>query len=148
MTVPESSVSRRFAWPADYYSSPSPQRVLPSWATFGCGGAAALVLVLIFAGGALLSGDRFAQFMDFAVGMSLGEMRRQFTAEVTPEQKKSLEAEIETMRAKLREGKISIPTMQPFLQALQDASSDRKVTPEEAVRLERIARNIHRAARR
>jgi hypothetical protein len=148
MTVSESSGDRRPAWPADYYSLPTPERVLPSWTIFGCGGAASLVLVLIFAGALLLTGERFAAFIDFTIGMSLGEMRAQFAADVTEERKKSLEAEIEVMRTNLREGRIGVPALKPFLESLRAASSDRKVTAQEAAQLEDVARNTNRRKRR
>jgi hypothetical protein len=148
MTVSDSSGSRRFRWPAEYYSAPAPRQLLPSWATFGCGAAAAIVLVVIFAGGALLTGERFIRLMDFSIGMSLGEMRSQFAGDVTEARKKSLEAEIERMRTNLREQKVPFPSLQPFLEGLQAATSDRKVTAEEAERLEQTARKINRAARR
>lgn len=148
MSVVENPSKRAFQWPADYYSSATPKPVLPQWAPFGCGAAAVVVLILVFAGGALLSSDRFLDFMDFAIGMSVSEMKGQFAAEVSAEQKKSLDDEIERMRKNLREQKISVQNMQPFLQSLRDVSADKKVTAEEAASLQAVARKINSAVKR
>lgn len=147
MTVPQNSDGRRFVWPSDYYSSASPERVLPKGVAFGCGAASVVVLLVIFVGGALVSREGFADFIDFAIGMSLGEMRGQMTKDVTPAQKKTLEDEIERMRANLREQRVSVGAVQPFLQGLQKAGADRRITPAEARSLEQTARRINAAAK-
>src|SRR5688572_26282178 len=142
MTVPETNEKRGFVWPADYYSSATPAPVLPRAVAYGCGAASLFVLLVIFAGGAFVSGSGLAGFMDMAIGMSLGEMRGMYAAEVTPARKTSLEAEIEKMREGLRNEKVSVVKLQPFLQNLQGAVADRKVTAQEAALLEETARNI------
>jgi hypothetical protein len=149
MTVPEESNGKRgFRWPADYYSSPSPKAVLPQWLTFGCGAAGVLALLVIFIGGALVSRGGFTEFMDFAVGMSMGEMRGMYAADVSAERKKSLDAEVETLRESFRRERVSLPAMQPFLEAVRDVSADSRVTGEEAARLEGIARRINASAKK
>lgn len=148
MSVPETTEKRGFVWPADYYSSATPAPVLPPAVAYGCGALSLLVLLVIFIGGAVVSGPALSQFMDMAVGMSLGEMRGMYTAEVTPERKKTLEAEIEKMRDALRKEKVSIVQLQPFLQNLQSAISDRKLTAQEAALLEESARKISATAKR
>ena len=142
MTLPETEQRRRFQWPADYYSSATPAPVLPSWAAFGCGAAAVVILLLVFAGGAWLSRGGFTDFMDMALGMSVGEMRGMYADDVTPEQRKSLDAGIESMRVSLREEKISVAALQPFMQELQRAVDDKKITPAEAKTLEETSRRI------
>ncbi|HEU4887034.1 MAG TPA: hypothetical protein VFV49_04045 [Thermoanaerobaculia bacterium] len=149
MTVTENPPAKRtFRWPADYYSSATPKPVLPQWAPFGCGAAAVVVLILVFAGGAMLSSGGFTDFMDFAIGMSVTEMKGQFTADVSAVQKKSLDDEIKQMSKNLREQKISIQAMQPFLQRLRDVTSDSKVTATEAAALQAVARKINSGAKR
>jgi hypothetical protein len=148
MSVPETSEKRGFVWPADYYSSATPAPVLPSALAYGCGAASVVVLLIIFIGGAFVSGSGLASFMDMAIGMSLGEMRGMYAAEVTPARKQSLEAEIEKMRAGLRGGKVSIVALQPFMQNLQSAITDKKVTSQEAALLEESARKISASAKR
>jgi hypothetical protein len=148
MTVPESSEQRGFVRPADYYSSPTPPPVLPRAVAFGCGAASLAVLLMIFIGGALVSGGGFSQFMDMAMGMSIGEMRGMYAAEVSEPRRKSLEAEIEKMREHVRNEKVSVTSLQPFMDSLRTAISDRRVTSEEAAKLEETARKINGNARR
>lgn len=148
MTVDGIPPKSGFQWPCEYYSSATPAPVLPQWAPFGCGAASVVVLILVFAGGALLSSDRFLDFMDFAIGMSVSEMKGQYAAEVSAEQKKALEAEIDAMRKNLRENAISMQDMQPFLRRLTEVTADRKVTPPEAGSLLGVARKINSGAKR
>ncbi len=127
---PQPLVHRRH-WPADYYSSATPPPVLPRWASYGCGAAAVVVLVIVFAGGLYLSGGGFGQLMDFTFGMTLGEMRAMYTPEVTQAQKDAMERAIETLRTNVREGKASPASMQPTLQAIQKAIKEETLTPAE-----------------
>lgn len=148
MTVPESSEPRGFVRPADYYSSPAAAPVLPRWLAFGCGAASVGVLLMIFAGGALLSGGGFAKFMDLAMGMSVGELRGAYAAEVTEPRRKSLEAEIGKMRENVRGEKVAVTALQPFMEQLRSSISDKRVTAEEAAKLEEAARKINASAKR
>jgi hypothetical protein len=125
------ALANRRHWPADYYSSATPQPVLPRWASYGCGAAAVVVLLIVFAGGLYLSGGGFAQLMDLTFGMTLGEMRAMYTPEVTQSQKDAMERAVENLRASVREGKTSAGAMQPVLQAIQKATKDEKLTPAE-----------------
>lgn len=149
MSVVENPSKRTFQWPADYYSSGAPKPVLPQWAPFGCGAAAVVVLILVFATGALLSSTDFlTDFMDFAIGMSISEMKGQYSADVSAGQKKSVDDEIQQMLKHLREKKISVQTMQPFLQRLREVTSDSKVTASEAASLQAVARKINSGVKR
>jgi hypothetical protein len=148
MTEPESSSPRAFVLPADYYSSPAPASVLPRGCAFGCGAASIVVLLFIFIGGALVSGGGFASFMDFAMGMSIGQMRGMYAGDVPDARQKSLEAEIDKMRANVRSEKVSVAALQPFMEQLRTAIEDKKVTAEEAAKLEESARKINGAAKR
>lgn len=145
MTVPETSAGRRFQWPADYYSSATPDPVVPRGVTFGCGAGALFVIAIVFLGGSLVTGQRFAEFMDFGIGMEIAKMRAQFGADVTAARKKSLEDEIAKLRENLRTQKISIPKLQPFTETLARAMSDKRITAEEAQRLEELARRINQS---
>ncbi len=147
MTAPETTLPRRFVWPSDYYSSATPNPVLPSWATYGCGGLAALMIVLIFAGGAYLSGGGFSDFMDLAIGMSVSEAKGMYASDVSAGRKQSLDAEIATMRKHLREGTISVQKLQPFLDTMRKVTSDNKVTGAEAATLEETARKANSTAK-
>ncbi|HET7437224.1 MAG TPA: hypothetical protein VFN10_21125 [Thermoanaerobaculia bacterium] len=117
----------RFPRPADYYSGPAPHRVLPQWATLGCGGLAVLVLLVIFVGAALVTRGSLSSFLDLVVGMSVGEMKGMYTADVKPQQKQALDAEIERLRGDLRAGRTSMQTLEPLLRAMRSAMADTKV---------------------
>jgi hypothetical protein len=147
MTASENPSTRPFRWPADYYSAPAPTPVLPRWAPFGCGAAAVVVLILVFAGGAFLSSGGFLDFMDFVIGMSASEMKGYYAAEVSPAQRKSLDDEVVLMRKNMREQKISIAQMQPFLELLRNAGGDKKVTPQEAAAMESVVKRINARAK-
>lgn len=147
MTVPESTGPRRFVRPCDYYASATPEPAFPKGVTYGCAAASLLVLVLVFAGGAFLASGGFADVLDMAIGMSVGELRGLYAGEVTDARKKSLDAEIAKMRQNLREERVSIAALQPFLEDLREAISDRRVTAAEARALEERARTINAAAK-
>jgi hypothetical protein len=147
MTVPETPGPRRFLRPCDYYASPTPETAFPKGVTYGCAAASALVLILVFVGGAFLSSGGFGEVLDLALGMSLGEMRGLYAGEVTPARKKSLDAEVAKMRQNLRDERVSAAALQPFLEELREAISDRRVTAAEAEQLEERARKINAAAK-
>jgi hypothetical protein len=135
-------------WPADYYSSPGPDPAFPRIVTFGCGGAALLALAFIFAGGAVMERGGFTQFMDFALGMSVAEMRGMYGADVPPQRQTSLDAEVEKLRENVRKERIAVTSIQPFLDELRQTTSDKRVNAEEAARLEQTARKINSRAKR
>jgi len=131
--------------PCDYYSSASPERVLPAWAPYGCGGAALLILILVFAGGAFLARGGFTQVMDLVFGMTMGEMRGMYTADVTPAQKKQLEDEIALMRKNLREEKISVQSLQPVLKTIQKGTGDQKLSGKELEEIVAVTKKVNAA---
>lgn len=148
MTVSENPSAPRFEWPADYYSGPVRAPILPRWAPFGCGAAAVAVLVIVFAGGAFLSSGGFVDLMDFVIGMTASEMKGHYAADIPAAQKKTLDDEVVLLRKNLREEKISMVQLQPFLEQLQKASSDRKITTQEVALLQDIARRVNSTAKR
>ncbi|HEY3053452.1 MAG TPA: hypothetical protein VGK04_08705 [Thermoanaerobaculia bacterium] len=131
-------------FPSDYYCAPLAEvrPIFPKWVPIGCGSASVVILVLLFAGGALLTGARLARFMDFVLGTSLGELRGMYAREITPSQKQQFDAQVKQMREGLRSDTISAQNIQPFLRAMQSAIADKKVTPEE---LERLMKAAHDA---
>ena len=140
MSESETTDERRFVWPAEYYSGPSPNAVLPKGVTFGCAAAAVVALIIVFAGGAFLASGGLVQFMDFALGMSMGDVRGMYAAEVTAAQKQELETAIEQLRVGLREGKVSVAQLQPVLETMRKGISDRKLQPAEVEALTAAAR--------
>lgn len=141
MSESETTDQRRaFVWPAEYYSGPSPKAVLPQGLTFGCGAAAIVALLLVFAGGAFLSSGGMVQFMDFALGMSMGDVRGMYTSDVTFAQKNDLEKSIEKLRVGLRSGKVSVTQLDPVMQSMRKGIADKKLTPDEVKALAAEAR--------
>ena len=134
--------------PADYYSGPSPERVLPQWASLGCGAASVLILVLVFAGGAYLAHGGFTELMDMVFGMTMGELSGMYTKDVTAAEKKSLDDEIETLRANMRGEKITIQSLQPLLKDMQKVSRDKKVDAREVEQLLTEARKVNARAKK
>lgn len=143
MSVTETQPIRRLILPAEYYSTATPAAVLPSWATFGCGGVAVLVLILVFAGGAYLSSGGMVDMMDMVFGLSLGEMRAIYTKDVTPAQKTALDTEVETLRENLRKGRVPVPRLDPMLQAMRRATSDAKVSAAEVDEMIATAKKLN-----
>jgi hypothetical protein len=121
--------------PCEYYASPSPERVLPEWATYGCGALAVVALVVVFAGGAYMAGGGFLDLMDLTLGMTMGELRGMYASDVTPALKSSLETEMTTMRKLLREQKIGVPAIQPVLETIRKTSGDKKLSRAEVERI-------------
>jgi len=146
MTLPESGETRQFVRPADYYSAATPDRVMPRWATFGCGAAAIGFLLILFLGSFFLSSNSASSFFDMMIGMSIAELKDQYATDIPPTIRESFDTEITRMREDLRAGRISITGMQPFLQTIQQISSDRRVTAPELERATAAARRINESA--
>ena len=132
----------RFLRPAEYYSGPAPHRILPRWATFGCGALALLLLAGIFLGANAVSAGRFTAFFDLVVGMSIGEMKGMYAADVAAPQKAAFDREVDRIREGLRGGTISIQSLQPLLVAMRSAMADNKVDRAELEGMTTVARKI------
>ena len=146
MSEPETIGERRFAWPAEYYSGPSPVAVLPRGVTFGCGAASIVALILVFAGGAFMAAGGLVQLLDLTLGMSMGDVRGMYTAEVTPAHKTELENAIEQLRVGLREKKVSVAQLQPVLETMRKGVSDKKLTANEVQAIAAAARGAARSS--
>ena len=134
--------TRSFRLPADYYSAPLSEvrPIFPRWVPYGCGIAAALFLGLLFLAGAMLSGPALHQAFDFVIGMTISELRPMIATEIPAEQREAFEREVKTLREGLRGNRVQLARMQPFLQAMQKAVADNRVTPEELKQLTEAAK--------
>lgn len=139
-----------FRFPAEYYCAPLAEvrPIFPKWVPVGCGTASAVILVLLFAAGALFSGPRFGELMDFVVGTSIGELRGMYARDVTPAEKQRFDAELQRMRDGVRSGKVPVRNLQPFLKEMQSAILDKSVTAEEVERLTKAAHDAQAAGNR
>ena len=150
VSAPQPAASpRALRVPADYYSAPLAEvkPVFPKWVPWGCGSLSLFVLLVMFAGGAMLSGPRLATLIDLVLGMTIGEMKAMYQSDVTQEQKESFDAAVKTMRERLRDGQVSVQKVQPFLQSVQKAIGDEKVTAPELEGLTKSARDASGPAR-
>lgn len=142
--VPETPPPAPRSWrPADYYSAPPRKPALPRWLTLGCGGAAVAVLLVIFIGGALLSTSAINQFMDLALGMTLGEVRGMYAKDLSAAEKKAFEDEVEKMREGLRNGTVSVRNLDPLMQSIRHASADEKIDRAELGQMQAAARKAN-----
>jgi hypothetical protein len=145
---PQPKPASGFRRPADYYSTPPPARALPTWVSFGCGGLSALIVVIVFAGGSYLASGGFIDLMDMMFGMTMGEMRGMYTADVSAAQKAELEQEIKSMREHLRDHQISVASIQPLLKTMQKATSDEKLHANEVGQIVAAVRKVNAAAKK
>lgn len=146
MSVTESHPERRLVLPAEYYSSATPNPMLPAWVKFGCGGLSLLIMLLVFVGGGYLASGGMVDLMDLVFGMSVGEMRPMYTETVTAGQKADIEKEIELLRRNLRDGSVRVQQLDPVLQSMRRATDDGKVDAQEATSLLEEARRVNRPA--
>ena len=86
-----------------------------------------------------MNGPWLAQLVDMVIGTSLGEIRGAYAPNVTADQKNRFEAEVKRMRDGLQHERVTIQSVRPFLQGMQSAVLDKKVTPEELDRLTKAA---------
>ena len=103
-----------------------------------------LVLAIVVAGGIYLAHGGLNQLMDFAVSTTMAEVRGMYTSDVTPAQRKSVDAELARLGNDLRANNVSVAGLDPLLRAMRDAASDAKVNAIEARRIEDAARAIRR----
>lgn len=146
-TEPQPPTPSGFRRPADYYSSPPGPRVLPAWVPMGCGGVSILIIAIVFGGGAWLAGGGFTEMMDMMFGMTMGEMRGMYQADVSAGQKEELEAGIKTMREHLRHERISVQSIQPLLQTMQKATRDEKLQANEVGQIISAVRKVNATAK-
>ena len=144
--APPTDSPRAFRFPSAYYSAPLSEvrPIFPKWVPYGCGTASAVLLLLLFGGGALLTGHRLSSFMDLFLGTSLGEVKGMYTPDITPAEKQRFDDEVKQMREALRADKVSVSELRPFLKAMQSAIADKKVTADELDQLTKAAGEAHK----
>jgi hypothetical protein len=147
--APQTAPPRHFRLPSDYYCAPLSEvrPILPKWAPYGCGAAAAAFLVLLFIGGALMTGPRLAALLDLVIGTSLGELKSMYAADIPEAQKERFDTEIKRMREDLRSGRVPAAEVRPFLQTMQKAIADKRVTLQELEQLTKSAASAKSVSR-
>jgi len=138
-----------FRRPADHYSSPVEARPLfARWVPYGCGTAALVVLIAIFAAGFAASSGGMGRLFDFMFGSIQGEVEKIFTKDVTAAEKTAFEDEMKRLRESLSNGRIRMDRVQPLLRSIREVSEDEKVTPQETERLIHELRDVNRSVKR
>lgn len=115
---------------------------------FGCGTAAIVALVVVFAGGVAASRGGMGSIFDLMFSSIQSEVEKVFTKDVTPAQKAEFEAEMKTMREAIRANRIRMDRLQPLLRSIREVSDDERVTPAETDRLIQELREVNKTAKR
>jgi hypothetical protein len=136
-----------FRRPADYYaaSGSSLRPLFPKWVPIGCGWAALAFVVLLFVAGALAPKSGAA--LDWVFAKIQTDMTPHFTKSVTPAQKAAFAAEMKTLRASAKAGKLKLDKTQSFLKLCTEVDSDEKIDPAEADKLIAAVRDVNRGAK-
>jgi hypothetical protein len=131
--------------PADYYSSsPDDVRpVFPRWVPLGCGGVSAVVLVLLFIGGAMAGRGDISAVFDWVFSQVRHELTGLYTRDVTVAQKSALDAQLAQLKQNVDAHKVKPDQLLPLLRAMSEATSDQSVTPAEVDKLTAQARELN-----
>ncbi len=134
-----------FQRPADYYADPETRLrpLFPRWVSIGCGWISVIFVVLVFAAGAFA--PRSGVIVDWFFGKLQEDLTHSFSADVTTVQKQAFAAEMQTMRAAARNGKLKIESTQKFLKLATEVDGDDKIDHAEADKLIGAAREVNRA---
>ena len=136
--------ARRFQLPGEYYSSPVTAKPLfPKWVPIGCGAVALAFIIILFIGGSLFSTGGFNNLLEFTLVRSQGEVDRMFASDVKPEQRAAFDTEMARLRANIKAGKVKLASLQPLLNSLQDAMSDKLVNASETEQMLAQARTLN-----
>jgi hypothetical protein len=132
-----------FRRPADYYSSPvdGVRPLFPRWVPFGCGTAAIVLLVILGGVSAMVSTGAFGGAFEWLIASMEGEIDKMMTPDVKAPQKAAFEAEMKSVRDGIRDHRVTVDRLQPFMRTMRDAVMDERVTPAE---LDEITKAAHR----
>lgn len=114
------------------------------WVPYGCGSAAILLLIVVFAAGGALSHGGMGSLLDLLLSSIQQEVERMFTRDVTPAEKTQFEVQMGSLREHVRQNKVPLERLQPLLRSVREVSSDQHITPAEA---EQLIREIEAANR-
>src|SRR5436305_11572961 len=92
---PTSIQTLPFRRPADYYSSPvgEARPLFPKWVPYGCGTAAIVCLLVVFALGVAVSRGMLGPMFELVFATTQGEIDKMFTRDVTPSDRQMFDAE-------------------------------------------------------
>ncbi len=130
--------------PARHYSVTAAERprLVPRWLVLGCGGIAGLFLVVIFAGSLLVTSSGFGEMFDLMLSMMQSEASRYYAEDVPKEARAAFDAELSALRKDVKSARVSPAKLDPLLQELRKATSDKLLRLEEVKRLTATAREV------
>lgn len=143
--APDSLPFRR---PADYYAALGThlRPLFPRWVPLGCGWAALVFVVVLFAAGSFA--PRSGSILEMLFGKIQDDMTPHFTKAVTPLQKAEFNAEMKTLRAAASAGRLKLDRTQSFLKLATEVDGDEKIDPAEADKLIAALRDVNRGAKK
>lgn len=144
---PELSHDSGIRTPVRYYSSLQTEvrPIVPRGVAIGCGLVSATLLLLLFAGGALVGHLGMGRLMDPLLGRMSDELATMYTKDVTPQERKQLADEITRLRENIRSGRVSVASLDPVMSSLRTAISDQRITAAEADKLTRLVHDVNTA---
>jgi len=139
-----------FRRPADYYSSPvgEARPLFPKWVPYGCGTAAIVCLLVVFALGVAVSRGMLGPMFELMFATTQGEIDKMFTRDVKPPDRQMFDAEMKKMRKLVRDNRVSMDRLQPLLRMVREDISDERVTPKETQELIDEIRAINRTPKK
>jgi len=135
---PVSEPSRRgLPLPAEYYSAPPGDRrpLFAPWATAGCGIAAVVLLMAVFAAGYFAAHGGAMRLMTWFISSSRKDIVTMYAKDVTATQKADFDRGMEALQANLGAKRVRLEALQPLLRDMRDAMLDDKVTSDETKKL-------------
>jgi hypothetical protein len=141
LTPPPAPVSntgqRGFPLPAEYYSAPPGDRrpLFAPWAATGCGVAAVVLLIAVFAAGYFAAHGGATQLMTWFISSSRKDITAMYAKDVTAGQKADFDREMAALQTNMGAKRIRLEGLQPVLRDMRDAMLDDKVTSDEVKKL-------------
>ena len=122
-----------FRLPADYYAAPPGdlKPIFPAWAPLGCGTAAALFLIVLFVGAAILTTYGMGMLMAFFLGEMESEMKPMYAPAVPAHRRVALEKELQTLQKNIETEKVPISRLDPVIKSMRKAIKDKSITVQE-----------------
>lgn len=136
-----------FRRPADYYAAPESRLrpLFPRWVPLGCGWTSIVFVIVLFVAGGFAA--RSGSILDMLFGKIQDDLVQHFSRDVTPAQRASFAAEMRTMRASARNGKLKLDRTQTFLRLASELDSDEKVDHGEIDKLIAAAHDVNRSVK-
>ena len=94
-----------------------------------------MLLVLAFAGGAIVMTVGVGKLMAYVIDSTHGELKVMYGADVTPAKRAQVDAALNGISRDLAADKLAYAKLEPLLTTMRDAMDDKKITNAEADQL-------------